>query len=101
MTDKPLTKKDLQEVLDTTFEKYTEKVLKPTVINALHDFYQDILEPKFDTLTTEVKSLDIKLSKKIDENTYQIKQLNHKVEDVKTDLSDTPTRAEFEKHFKN
>jgi len=80
-------------------EKIVTNIVKTEVINALHDFYQDVLEPNLATkneLTKGLDSLETKLTKKIDENTYQIKQLEHKIDDVKADLSDTPNRREFD-----
>ena len=85
----------------------TKSITKKVLIDTLHEFWEQVLEPNLATkveLKDGLNSLDKKLTRKIEKNTRLIeknsnliRQNRKEIQGLKVDLSDTPTRKEFNK----
>lgn len=88
MSDKPITKKIFREGLSSL-----EKKLTKTLNKSFQNFWEQVLEPNLAT-KIELKEAVESLENKIDNQT---KQNYREIQGLKANLSDTPTRKEFNK----
>ena len=99
MSDKPITKKILKKELNAglnSLEKKLVRTLNKTLSKAFQDFWVQVLEPNLAT-KVELKEAVTGLENKIDKNSNLIRQNHREIQGIKADLSNTPTRKEFNK----
>lgn len=102
---KPPSKKDLLQALrDLPTKRDVRQIVKDEVHEQMSEFHAEITRPGIEKLRKEVKigfnkvdSRFTKLDSKLAKQKVEISAIRDDIKGLKADLSDTPSRKQFEK----